>query len=77
MTAFIIGFFLPPYLFGWFGRLFYMIGLKKVGFRLMCMSIAPNPVRDSELPDLCVFDRKKCDSCRMWTCPYYKKKENE
>ena len=57
----------------WIGQILMKLGAKKIGHYFMAMSLAPNPVRNTDLIEKCPYNQENCDKCGLWTCPNYRK----
>lgn len=57
------------------GLILWHCKLKNVGHYFMCISSLP--ILRSKLPDYCPFKCEKCDTCRRWTCPYWRTNPSE
>lgn len=61
----------------WLGLLLMKSGVKKLGHYFMAMSLAPLPVRNTDLVEKCPYNQENCNACRLWTCPNYRKEKKD
>lgn len=72
IVAIVSSFALWHVIYAWLGLLLMKLGVKKLGHYCMAMSLAPHPVRNTDLVEKCPYNQENCDKCGLWTCPNYR-----